>query len=285
MNRAQPYQYTNAGIKPLYTNCVYTNHMKKYYFALMMLACFTCAFAQEEATKTKEVAFKAGEQITYKLKYGIFSAAEAVVKVENTPLKFNGHPALHINANAKTSGTFNLLFKVRNEYHSYIDPVTLLPYYYSENRQESKYKHSDRVTFDRDKNVITADKGNFPFKGNVFDFLSCYYFARNVDVTGLKIGEKLELRYFLEDGIHSLIITYMGKEQVKCDLGTFNCLKFNPTIIPGRIFKKNSKLYLWITDDKNRIPIKAHVELIVGSLVMDLSQASGLKYPLNPVKN
>jgi hypothetical protein len=249
-----------------------------------MFTCFSHAFAQDEATKTKEVAFKAGEQITYKLKYGIFSAAEAVIKVENSPLKFDDHPALHINASAKTVGTFNLLFKVRNEYHSYIDPVTLLPYYYSENRQESSYKHSDRVTFDRKKNVITADKGEFPFKGNVFDFLSCYYFARNVDVAGLKIGEKLDLRYFLEDGVHSLTINYLGKEQVKCGLGTFNCLKFNPTIIPGRIFKKNSKLYLWITDDKNRIPIKAHVELVVGSLVMDLSQASGLKYPLNPVK-
>jgi hypothetical protein len=133
-------------------------------------------------------------------------------------------------------------------------------------------------------NVITADKGKFPFKGNVFDFLSCYYFARNIDVSNLKIGQTLELHYFLEDGIHALTITFMGREQVKCGLGTFNCLKFNPTIIPGRIFRKNSKLYLWITDDKNRIPIKAHVELIVGSLVMDLSQASGLKYPLNPVK-
>lgn len=258
--------------------------MKKYYLVLILLAIFARAFSQDEATKTKEVAFKAGEQITYKLKYGFFSAAEAVIKVENSALKFDGHSALHINANARTLGTFNLLFKTKNEYHSYIDPVTLLPYYYSENRQESKYRHTDKVTFDREKNVITADKGQFPFKGNVFDFLSCYYFARNIDVSNLKIGEKLDLRYFLEDGIHSLTITYLGKEQVKCGLGTFNCLKFNPTIIPGRIFRKNSMLYLWITDDKNRIPVKAHVELVVGSLVMDLSQASGLKYPLNPVQ-
>jgi hypothetical protein len=64
-------------------------------------------------------------------------------------------------------------------------------------------------------------------------------------------------------------------------MGTFNCLKFNPTIIPGNIFKKDSKLYLWITDDRNRIPVKAKVEVIVGSLTMDLAGASGLKYPLN----
>ncbi|RYU86931.1 DUF3108 domain-containing protein [Mucilaginibacter terrigena] len=257
--------------------------MKKYYLILIMLACFSAAFSQE-VTKTNEVAFQAGEQITYKLKYGIFTAAEAVIKVENSPVKFNNHPALHIFADAKTAGTFNLLFKVRNKYETFIDPHTLMPYYYSEQRQEGSYKHSDKVTFDHDNGVITADKGKFPFKGNVFDFLSAYYFARNIDVSKLKTGDKLNMRYFLEDGIHTMTITFIGREQVKCGLGTFNCLKFNPTIIPGRIFRKNSKLYLWITDDKNRIPVKAHVELVVGSLVMDLTQASGLKYPLNPVK-
>ncbi|MFD0793162.1 DUF3108 domain-containing protein [Mucilaginibacter litoreus] len=259
--------------------------MKKFFLFLIVFVSLNAAYAQvDEASKNKEVAFKAGEQITYKLRYGFLSAAEAVIRVENTPLKFEGHPALHINAQAKTVGTFNFLFKVKNEYHSFIDPQTLLPYYYTETRQESKYKHTDKVIFDHEKNTIIADKGTFPYTGDVFDFLSCYYFARNVDITGVKIGDKLQMRYFLEDGIHAMTITYLGKEQVKCGLGTFNCLKFSPTIIPGRIFKKNSKLYLWITDDKNRIPIKANVEIIVGSLTMDLTQASGLKYPLNPVK-
>jgi len=71
---------------------------------------------------------------------------------------------------------------------------------------------------------------------------------------------------------------------VSCSMGKFNCLKFNPTIIPGRIFRKDSKLYLWITNDGNRIPVKAHVEGILGSITMDLQAASGLKYPLNPIK-
>ncbi|MBK0378003.1 DUF3108 domain-containing protein [Mucilaginibacter segetis] len=257
--------------------------MKKYYLLLFCLNCCFSAFSQE-VTKTDKTAFQAGEQITYKLKYGFFNAAEATIRVENSPVKFNGNPALHIIADAKTAGTFDVFFKVRNRYESYIDQQTLLPYYYTEDRHESKYRHTDKVTFDHKTNIITADKGKFPFEGNVFDFLSAYYFARNIDVSNLKVGDKLELRYFLEDGIHSLGITFLGREKVKCGLGTFNCLKFNPTIIPGRIFRKNSKLYLWITDDNNRIPVKAHVELIVGSLVMDLSEAKGLKYPLNPIK-
>ncbi|WP_374950803.1 DUF3108 domain-containing protein [Mucilaginibacter sp.] len=256
--------------------------MNKYLLALLLL--FGLGKAYSQAEKTDQVAFQAGEQITYKLKYGFFTAAEAVIKTENSTQKFDGKPALHITADAKTAGTFDVFYKVRNRYETFIDPKTLLPYYYQEDRHEASYKHSDKVTFDHKTNKITADKGTYPFTGNVFDFLSAYYFARNLNVSHLKVGEKLELRYFLEDGIHSMTITFAGREKVKCALGTFNCLKFNPTIIPGRIFRKNSMLYLWVTDDGNRIPIKAHVELVVGSLVMDLSAAKGLKYPLNPVK-
>ena len=177
-----------------------------------------------------------------------------------------------------------LFYKVRNRYESYVDQKTLLPYFYAENRHEGNWKHSDKVTFDHETGKITAGKGTFPFKGQVFDFVSAYYFARNIDVSKMKVGEKFEMRYFLDDGINELGITYAGKETVTCSMGTFNCLKFNPTILPGRIFRKDSKLYLWITDDENRIPIKAHVEVVVGSLTMDLTSAKGLKFPLNAVK-
>ena len=258
-------------IKHLFLICVF------------ITGCSNGSFAQENI-KIGEPVFKVGEQLNYKLKYGFFTAAEADIKVEESDKKFEGHPAFHIVADAKTAGTFDVFYKVRNRYETYVDENTLQPYFYTENRKEANYRHNDNVTFNHQDDKIKADKGVFPFKGKVFDFLSAYYFSRSIDVTKIKIGDKFDLQYFLEDGIHTLEITYAGKEKVSSDLGNFNCLKFNPTIIPGRVFKKNSKLYLWITDDNNRIPIKAHVELVVGSVTMDLTAAKGLKFALNPQK-
>jgi len=238
----------------------------------------------QELPMLDEPVFKVGEQLSYKLKYGIFTAAEADLRVEGTDIKYNGQPAYHIIAEGRTAGSFDFFYKTRNRYESFVDQKTLLPYFYAENRHEGSWKHTDKVIFDHETNKITANKGTFPFKGKVFDFVSAYYFARNIDMSKIKVGDKFELRYFLDDGISALGITYAGKEKVTCSMGTFNCLKFNPTIIPGRIFRKDSKLYLWITDDQNRIPVKAHVEVVVGSLTMDLTAAKGLKYPLNPLK-
>jgi len=248
---------------------------------LFFLTCFS-SYSQE-VIKLVDPVFKAGEELNYKLKYGFLTAATADLHVEESEKKFDGHPVYHIVADGKTAGSFDFFYKVRNRYESYIDQKTLLPYFYTENRREASYKHADNVTFDHQEDKITADKGTFPFKGKVFDFLSAYYFSRSIDVSKLKIGDSFDLKYFLEDGVHVLSITFVGREQIKSELGVFNCLKFNPTIIPGRIFKKDSKLYMWVTDDDNRIPLKAHVELIVGSVTMDLLGVKNLKYPLNPI--
>ena len=256
--------------------------MIKYLFSVLLLTLASNCFSQD-AFRIGNPVFKVGEQLSYKLKYGYFTGAEANIRVEESPKKFEGHPAFHIIADGKTAGAFDVFYKVRNRYETYVDETTLLPYFYTENRHESNYKHTDNVTFNHQDNKITADKGVFPFKGKVFDFLSAYYFSRSIDISNIHIGDKFDLKYFLEDGVHTLGITYAGKEKTDCGLGTFNCLKFNPTIIPGRIFRKDSKLYLWITDDNNRIPIKAHVELVVGSVTMDLTSAKDLKYPLNPL--
>lgn len=256
--------------------------IKQAFLVILLIGASFNSFSQE-MLKAGDPVFKIGEKLNYSLKYGFFTAATANLRVEETDKVFEGHPAYHIVVDAKTAGAFDVFYKVRNRYETFVDQNTLLPYYYAENRHEASYKHKDNVTFDRGNNTITAAKGVYPFKGKVFDFLSAYYFSRGIDISHIHIGERFDLQYFLEDGVHTLSITYVGKEVVDSDIGKFNCLKFNPTIIPGRVFRKDSKLYLWITDDNNRIPVKAHVELIVGSLSMEITGANNLKYPLNSV--
>jgi len=65
-------------------------------------------------------------------------------------------------------------------YETYVDEKTLEPYFYTENRKEASYRHTDNVTFDHNTDKITAAKGVFPMKGKTFDFLSAYYFARSI---------------------------------------------------------------------------------------------------------
>lgn len=234
----------------------------------------------QELESVGEPVFKVGEQLSYKLRYGFITAAEAHIRVEASDARFDSKPIYHLVAEGRTSGSFDVFYKVRNRYDSYIDRIDLSPYLYTENIREANYRRSDKARFYQDQKKIVSNNGTFRGDGQTFDVVSAYYFARNLDTSKLRIGSKFSMDYFLHDGVSKLEVQYVGKEQVKTALGTFNCLKFSPSIQPGRIFRKDSKLYLWITDDANRIPVKAQVEILVGSVTLELTSASGLKYPL-----
>ncbi|WP_207533791.1 DUF3108 domain-containing protein [Desertivirga arenae] len=250
-------------------------------FTLILFALVTQFVVAQSLDSKSEPVFKPGETLKYRLRYGFITAAEATLKVEDTDLKLSNRPVFNLVAQGKTSGTFDIFYKVRNRYDSFIDKETFLPHLYTENIHESNYRRKDKARFYQDQHKVVANKGTFKAKDQTFDVVSAYYFARNLDMSDVKAGAPLKMYYFLDDTVASLEITYIGKERVKTALGYFNCLKFSPTIQPGRIFKKDSKLFLWITDDGNRIPVKAQVDILVGSVTMELTSANNLKYPLN----
>ncbi|HTM98719.1 MAG TPA: DUF3108 domain-containing protein [Pedobacter sp.] len=254
--------------------------MKPQMIALMLSLVSFVSFAQELPLK-KDPIFMEGEVLQYKLKYGFITAAEATIKVQASDLKFDNKPTYKLVVDAQTSGTFDIFYKIRDHYDSYIDKTDLTPYFYQENIREANYRRQDKARFYQDTKKVVANRGTFTTPTTqTFDLVSAYYFSRSLDMTKLKVGDKFKLNYFLGDEISALEIEYIGKEMVKSKLGNIRCLKFSPSIKPGRIFKKDSRLYLWITDDGNRVPVKAEVEILVGSVTMEIKSAAGLKYPI-----
>jgi len=250
-------------------------------FLIFTCTIYTFFVSAQELPLKKSAVFQEGEVLNYKLRYGFITAAEATIKVQNSDLKFDNKPTWKLTVDAQTSGTFDVFYKIRDHYDSYIDKTDLLPYFYQENIREGSYKRQDKARFTQDAKKVVSNRGTFTTPTTqTFDLVSAYYFARSLDISKLKVGDKFKLNYFLGDEISALEIEYAGKETVKNKLGNIRCLKFSPSIKPGRIFKKDSRLYLWVTDDGNRVPVKAQVEILVGAVTMELKSAQGLKYAL-----
>jgi len=229
----------------------------------------------------REPTFQAGEELSYRLRYGLINAATGTLKVADSKIKFSSPHSYHLTAHGRTSSAFSIFFTVDNQYDSYIDSRTYLPHYYTENIREGNYRRTDIVRFDHRNRTVQGNKGTFKSgSAQTFDLLSAYYFSRNLDLSKIKPGQSFQMTYFLNDEIATLGIQYLGIEKVKTSFGTLECLKFSPEITPGRIFRKDSRLYLWVTNDGNRIPVKAQVEILVGAVTLELTDAKGLKYPM-----
>ena len=254
--------------------------MKRILITISAIFLTLTSFSQQLQVK-KEPVFQDGEVLQYRLRYGFITAAEATIKVTNSDLKFDNKPTYRLSVDAHTSGTFDVFYKIRDRYDSYIDKTDLLPYFYQENIREASYRRQDKARFNQDGKKVVSNRGTFTSPTTqTFDLVSAYYFARSLDVSKMKVGDTFKLNYFLQDEISALEVEYVGKETIKSKLGNIRCLKFSPSIKPGRIFKKDSRLYLWVTDDGNRVPVKAQVEILVGAVTMELKSAAGLKYAL-----
>ena len=70
-------------------------------------------------------------------------------------------------------------------------------------------------------------------------------------------------------------------KNVQTKFGVVNCLKFRPFIESGRVFRDSESLSLWVSNDKNKIPVKMKAALKIGSIECDLENLKNLNHQFN----
>ncbi len=257
---------------------------------IILSAVLIGAFSYEAISQNKPLrtienkAFKKGEVLNFRVHYGIVNAGTATVEVKKEDKKIGTRDVFHIVGTGTSNSTFDLFFKVRSRYDSYIDQQAIVPWLFLRNIEEGKYKCHQNVVFYQYQDKAKSEKAEIATPDNVQDLASTYYYARCLDYTNAKVGDVFTLNTYLDDEINNFSYKYLGKETIKTELGTFRCLKFCPTLLKGRVFKNEDDMTVWISDDENKLPIRAEADVIVGTVKMDLCSYSGLANPLAIVK-
>lgn len=235
-------------------------------------------------TNAQELAFKRGEWFKFRIHYGMFTASYATLGVQSTTL--NNKDVFHIKGTGKSTGLLSLFFKVDDNYQTYFDKKNGQPYRFIRKIDEGGHTKDIQIEFDHDVNKAFVHnkkynkKSTHVIKPNTQDMLSAFYYLRNnVDTKHLKIGEEIKINMFFDEENFNFKLKFLGRELVKTEFGKVKCLKFRPYVQSGRVFKEQESLTVWISDDKNKIPIRLQADLAVGSIKADIDAYKGLKYP------
>lgn len=228
----------------------------------------------------KNIAFREGELLTYRLHYGVINAGAAVLEVKPDLINVNGRKVYHIVGTGFTVGSADWFFKVRDRYETYMDKDAMLPWLFVRRVDEGGYKFSQDYSFNHyTKKVDVGNGEKFDIPNGIQDMVSAFYSARNLDLSNAKEGDIFTLNCFLDKEIWPLKIKFVGKDEIKTDVGKFRCLKFRPIVQKGRVFKKEEDLNVWISDDKNHIVMRAQADVIIGSIRMDITGYKNLSNP------
>ncbi|HOI00010.1 MAG TPA: DUF3108 domain-containing protein [Bacteroidales bacterium] len=232
------------------------------------------------------MAFKMGEELHYRVYYhawmtGKVTAGYATMQIKDKPVKVAGKSTYHIKGEGKSRRAFNWFFKVHDRFETWLDPVEQIPLKYLRRTREGNYSKDEDYYFDHPKGIVKSTRKVTEIPPNTQDIMSAIYQARNLDLSKAKSGDVFPVNFVFDDEVYTSKILFLGRENVKVGLGTFSCLKFKPMVLTGSVFEEEYPMTLYVTDDKNRIPIMAESQILVGSVKVELIGYRNLAHPLS----
>lgn len=258
--------------------------MKKLLFlALHLAAGFFSASAQSEFCNTRNTAFADGEHLYFKVWYNAgriwIGAGEANFDVNMETM--NGKRAFHVVADGKTLRSYEWFYKVRDRYETWIDASNMHPLKFVRNVNEGGFRIYNNVTFNQNIGQAVSTNGIFNVPKCVQDVISAIYYARNINYNAYKPGDRIPFSMFLDDEVYNLYVRYIGKEEIQTRYGTFKAIKIAPLLIKGTIFTGGEKMFVWVTDDANHLPVRVDSPIQIGSVKVDLMGYDRLRSPLS----
>lgn len=258
-----------------------------YFVAVIFLTSFTDV-DKETFVSVSQKSFGAGEILEYKLSYGAFTVGKAQMKVHDLYYKINGRDCYRIDIFGKTSGAVDWVARVNDNWGAYIDTAALVPHISYRKIEEGKYRKNELIKFDHTTDMVEAQVVNnetgdfkepeyFQVPNNVKDMVGGLFYLRTFDFSEFSVGDTITMEAFFEDTVYDFEIRYMGKDEVKTRAGKFNALKLVPIMPENKLFAGEDAIAVWFSDDMNRIPLKAEVNLVIGRASCELIKYEGLR--------
>jgi hypothetical protein len=259
---------------------MFSNHKQSWIIIFIVL--FGLLAADLPASKKGDLAgfgsenlpFQVGEELHYKISWGFIPAGTGSIEI---PGLAGDESSFHIVTTARSNSFVDSFYKVRNRIETFLDVNNDCSLGYKKSQNEGGHNRDVDLVFDHENSEVTLIK-NGKFKKTLkvpvmtHDPLSAIYCLRTVNdweeepVLNVTDGKK---NYQVRIRIH-------GKESVETPLGYFDTIKVEPIIDDMEIIfdkKKDGKLYIWLTDDDKKIPVKMQSELAFGSIQVILSEA------------
>ncbi|GAB4185477.1 MAG: DUF3108 domain-containing protein [Calditrichia bacterium] len=224
-----------------------------------------------------EYPFQLGEKLEFEIKYGFIKAGDATMEVVDT-VTYLGRKSILIQTTAKSRSSFDMFFKVRDTVQSYVDWHRFISLSFIKKLREGGYFYDLYSQYVPDENRVNVvwvryHDENFRVKkqgslelsipDETYDVLASLYKIRMLD---LNVDSSVFITNHDNRKIYDLKVEVLKREVVKVPAGKFLCLKLEPKLKGEAIFKQKGRLWVWVTDDEYKIPVKMSSKVAVGSI-------------------
>lgn len=267
-------------------NLTYCKAMKINKLILIVFIGITNFSFGQEVVNTS---FTNGEKLTYIASFYMSSLWTdiAEINMEVSEVNTKTQELYRLKCVASTYQSWDSYFKIRDLYESYVDKVTVKPYLFKRQVDEGGYILNIKYLFKWNSLIAkaTIQKRTNPEKElevkispNTYDLVSVLYMIRNVDFSTKKPGDLMKINVLIDAKEEIVTVKYRGKESVNvAGMGNKECYKLSVALKDESILKGKDLNNIWLTADKNRVPVLIKAEIPVGSVQIRLANTTGLK--------
>jgi hypothetical protein len=145
-----------------------------------------------------------------------------------------------------------------------VDVDSLYSHYYFKQLREGDYRREVEIHFDHDANIAYFPDGKeTEIPHGVHDILSAFFRVRTME---LPDSLEIELPTHGDKRLYNLVVKVHGREELDSVLGRVRCVKVQPLLREEGLFRHEGDLFVWLTDDERRIPIRMQANIPVGAI-------------------
>ena len=212
--------------------------------------------------------FKVGELLKYSAEWNGIKVGNAELFLSGTEL-FNDIETYQITFTTRTNGLANTLFPIRDRVDVWIDKKELFTHRIKKDINQSTYKEKIDVSFNYDELKALSDDKSVDIDFKARDPYSMFYFLRTIDLIPEKI---MSFSSYEGKRIVNYNLKMTGTEIVDSGLGKFSCKVIKPFSEGKELFKNKGDMRIWISETKERLPIKIQIKIQYGSMTLTLDE-------------
>lgn len=241
--------------------------------------------ALHEEIPFQEDVFKPGEIISYRVHYGFINGGTANLQIIDKLYKVNDRPCYKVAVEGRSSRAMNMIVKIRDQWVTYMDTTHYLPQKAYRFIREGKFSLDEVTTYNQEKgqaHVVQKKRDKewkLEFEKVAYDMVSGYYFLRRIDYNKIPKGDTITVDAVFEDKFYNIRVRYVGKETIKTKFGKVKSIKLVPIMPENSLFDGEESIRFWISDDRNKIPVKVEADMFVGAVELDIKGYRNLRYP------
>lgn len=270
-----------------------------FYLKSILLAIFTIVFFQIIVTgedlplnlTNEEVAnynfrnhpnnaFGYGERFDYKIGYKFIIAGTGFLEIAPKPLNRFGRDAYQVHFEARSLESLDWLYRVRDIFVTALDVKGIFSWDFTQRVREGRYKRDSKSFFNHINNKAYFKDSVYDIPPYVHDIISAFYYVRTLDLDTYKNGSIFYLQNFFDGKTYKLGVKIHRREVCEVDAGKFNCIVIEPLIKEGGLFQADGAIYIWLTNDERKMPVKVAAKIPIGFVEAKLYQYKGLRGPL-----